>query len=151
MDLDVGSNRLFGVAIPVLWGTRAIVQDKKGRLSAIDLGGPTAKLEILADKPAPGVIYTPRLDGVTILSETQDELYSFSPPAKRFTAAAVLKLPPIEITPNGIRVGTTFFAGNSVSGFGVGIVVDEHGIAMGAPLPAGLARLTLPGGPRRPS
>lgn len=54
-----------------------------------------------------------------------------------------LKLPECEIQRTGIRVGCNMFSGNMVMGFGVGIVVDERGIGMGAPLPEGLAKLVV--------
>lgn len=80
-------------------------------------------------------------DGFKIIIDGQ-ELYSFDP-RKRIITGLSLKLPECEIQSTGIRVGDSFFVGNVFVGFGVGIVVDERGIAMGGPLPEGLARLVV--------
>ena len=63
MNLKMGSQVFRNVQIPLLWGTRVVVQDEEGRLSVIDLAGDTAKIEILGDKPAPGVAFLPTIDG----------------------------------------------------------------------------------------
>ncbi len=68
MNLQMGSQRFVDVEIPLLWGTRAVVQDRDNHLSVINLDGPKARLEILADKPAPKARFTPTFDGFTILS-----------------------------------------------------------------------------------
>lgn len=140
MNLQLGSNIFREVSIPVLWGTRAIVQDRRGKVSVIDLSGKTPTLEVLGDRPAPGIDYTLRVDGgFTILSEAS-ELYAFDPKERRFTAIG-LRLPELEISDSFTRVGTNTFSRNVVVGFGVGIRVSEDSISMGAPLPEGLARL----------
>ncbi len=56
------------VEIPLLWGTRAVIQDHEGLISVVDLEGDTARLEIVGDKPAPGVEFVPTLEGFQILS-----------------------------------------------------------------------------------
>jgi hypothetical protein len=141
MNLQMGSQRFRDVQIPLLWGERAIVQDRKGRLSIIDLSGSNARLEILADEPAPGVSFRPRVDGIVIL-RNGEELYSYNSKDK-LMSPITLKLPECQITPWSTRVGTNQFSGNFISGFGVGIAVTENGIAVGAPLPAGLAKLAV--------
>ena len=141
MNLRMGSQVFRNVKIPVLWGQRAILQDDHGRLSVIDLSGEKARPEVLADEPAPGVGFRPRFDGVVILQDSV-ELYSYNPRDKSVSSIS-LGLPEVEISAEGIRVGMMRFSGNVVSGSGVGIAVSEEGTAVGAPLPPGLARLTI--------
>jgi hypothetical protein len=139
--LEMGNQRFENVEIPLLWGKRAILEDKKGRISIISLEGAEAVIEILGNKPAPNIQYEPIEDGFKIIVDGQ-ELYSFDPKRRTITGLS-LKLPECEIQSTGIRVGSNMFSGNTVIGFGVGIVVDERGIGMGAPLPEGLAKLVV--------
>lgn len=141
MNLNMGSQTFVDVEIPLLWGKRAIVQDKQGRISVIDLSSSEAKLEIVGDKQAPGVEYKLNIEGFSIL-EGDKELYSYNPEEKTLTGIA-LNLPECQIGSSEIRVGTNTFSGNIVVGFGVGIVVSEAGIGMGAPLPPNLAKLVV--------
>jgi hypothetical protein len=142
VNLQMGGQVFADVSIPLLWGTRAVVQDKRSTLSVIDLSGPFAKLEILADKPAPGIEFAPDVDGFRIRARGAD-LYRYSPTSRTLMGIAV-NLPEVQITPHGTRVGSSYFAGNVVSGFGVGIAVTDHGIGVGAPLPPSLALLMVP-------
>lgn len=142
MDLEIGSNRFAGVKIPVLWGERAIVQDQQGRISVIDLGGSEAKAEIVGDEPAPDVEFTPTIDGFKILRRGKAK-YLYAKEQKSFESLS-LSLPDVQISEREIRIGR----GNVVQramirGFDVGIHVREDGISLGAPLPKGLADLTL--------
>lgn len=141
MNLNMGSQAFENVEIPLLWGKRAILEDKKGRISIISLEGTEAVIEVLGSKPAPNIQYEPIKDGFKIIVNGR-ELYSFDS-GRRIITGLSIKLPECEIQPTGIRVGSNMFSGNMVSGFGVGIVVDERGIGMGAPLPAGLANLVV--------
>jgi len=141
MNLRMGSQIFRSVQIPLLWGDRAVLQDSKGRLSVIDLSGPKARLEILADKPAEGTAFRPRIDGIVILRDGE-ELYAYNAREKVLSPIA-LQLPECQITPWTTRVGSNQFSGNLVSGFGVGIAVSGSGIAVGAPVPPGLAKLVL--------
>ena len=128
--------------VPLLWGTRAVIQDKQGRISIIDLSGNEAKLEVLGDRAAPGAEFIPNIEGITIVDRGK-ELYSFNPEAKIIRGIS-LNLPECEINADRIRVGTATFAGNMVTGLGVGIVVsDDGGIGMGDRLPPNLARLVV--------
>ncbi len=140
MNLAMGSHTFREVTVPLLWGSRAILEDDAGRLSVIDLAGDKAHLEILGDKPAPGVAFTPTIDGIAILSPQREELYLYSPAERRLSTDR-LNLPDCQILPDKILVGTNAFSSNMVSGFGVGIAITEHGISIGGPLPPGLARL----------
>ena len=141
MNLRMGSQSFFNVQIPLLWGSRAILQDKKEQISIIDLGGEEARLEVLAGKPAPGVDFKPTHEGVTIIIDDV-EVYTFDAD-RALLQSESLNLPPVRIGSSETIVGTNRFSGNVVQGFGVGIKVSERGIAMGAPLPEGLAKLVV--------
>lgn len=139
----MGSQLFRDVAVPLLWGTRAVVQDTKGRISIIDLAGAEAKLEILGDKPAPGVEFRPASgDSVEIL-ENLTPLYSFNAASKTLRGIE-LRLPECQIADNQIRVGTNRFSNNQIRGFGVGIhIMPNGGMAIGGPMPPGLAKLRV--------
>jgi hypothetical protein len=141
MNFQMGGQVFRDVQIPFLWGERAVIQDRQGRLSIIDLSGEEARLEILADEPAPGITFRPRIDGVVILSDGT-ELYSYNPREKVLTSIS-LGLPECQISPSATRVGTNQFIGNVISGVGVGIAVTRDGIALGAPVPPKLAKLVI--------
>ncbi len=141
MNIRMGSQVFHNVDVPLMWGTRAILQDPTGRISVIDLSGPTAKTEIVGDEPAPGVEFTPTADGFKILDKGHP-LYAYSRSENLLTGLG-LELPDCQIKEGEIRVGSNVFQSNIVSGFGVGIAVTKHGIAMGAPLPEGLAELVI--------
>lgn len=145
MKFVMGSHVFANVQIPVLWGTRAVLQDVKGRLSVIDLSSYKAIVEILGEKPAPGSRYVMLVDGFAILNEDGERLYSFTPASKRLSTD-VLGLPATEILPSQIRVGTNTFSSNMISGAAVGLSVQRESVSLGAPLPEGLARLRLPSG-----
>jgi len=140
MQLRMGSQLFNEVTVPLLWGTRAILQDQKGRISIIDLSGAEAKLEILGGKPAPNVEYRPISEGAIEILRDSTPLYSFNPNAKIIRGLA-LKLPECEIREDATRIGTSIFSNNTVSGFGVGIKISEHGLTIGGPLPPELAKL----------
>ena len=143
MNLELGSHRFQNVEIPILWGQRAIVADRQQRLAVIDLSGQHAKIEILANKPAPGVAYEPVGAGYKIFDKRGGSaIYVFDPSAKVLTSVS-LGLPEIQIDQSMVRVGTNRFSSNMISGFGVGISVHADGIALGGPLPPGLARLQI--------
>ena len=141
MNLKMGSQIFSEVQIPLLWGNRAVIQDKKNRLSIIDLSGRKARIEILADFPARGVTFEPTFSGFRIL-ENGVALYLYDPAQKRLESIS-LGLPICEVTPSGIRIGTNQFSNNYVQGYGVGIAVTPQGTSIGAPLPLGLAQLTV--------
>ncbi|GAG31109.1 unnamed protein product [marine sediment metagenome] len=141
MNLNMGSQKFENVEIPLLWGKRAILEDKKGRISIISLEGAKAVIEVLGNKPAPNIQYELIEDGFKIIVDGQ-ELYSYDP-GRRIITGFSIKLPECEIQSTGIRIGTNMFSGNIIIGSGVGIVVDERGIGMGAPLPEGLAKLVV--------
>lgn len=141
MNLRMGAQVFTNVQIPLLWGERAILQDEQKRLSIIDLSGDKAHVEVLADEPAPGVAFRPRVDGIVIL-QAGVELYAYNPGEKTISSLS-LGLPEVQISPTGTRIGTSWFSGNRVVGYGVGVYVRNEGIALGVPLPPKLAKLTL--------
>jgi len=141
MNIRMGGQTFNDVQIPLLWGSRAIIQDKQGYLSVINLSGDTAKLEIVGDKPAPDVEFKPIIEGFEIL-DSGNSIYSYNPKEKLLSSIN-LELPDCQISQWEIRVGTNVFSGNVVTGFGVGIAVMKDGISMGAPLPPNLAKLVI--------
>jgi hypothetical protein len=141
MNLRMGSQVFVNVQIPLLWGERAIVQDDRDRVSILDLSGEKARLEVLADEPAPGVGFRPRVDGVVILQDGV-ELYSYNPQEKTLSSLS-LGLPEVQLSSAGTRIGSNWFSGNVVAGYGVGLAVNKEGISLGAPLPPKLAKLTV--------
>lgn len=141
MNLKMGSQHFADVEIPLLWGTRAVLQDRKGRLSVVDLSEPQARLEVLGDEPAPGVEFEPTADGFTVMRSGQS-LYAYNPTGHSLHGIS-LKLPDCHVTPSGIHIGTMYFGNNAVIGFAVGMAVSENGFSMGSPLPPGLAKLVV--------
>jgi hypothetical protein len=141
MTLRMGSQLFLNVQIPLLWGERAIVQDKENRISILDLSGARARVEVLSDEPAPGVSFRPSAGGLVIMRDGA-ELYTYDSNEKAISSLS-LGLPDVQISATGTRIGTNWFSGNVIAGSGVGFVVSKEGIAMGAPLPSELAKLTL--------
>jgi hypothetical protein len=141
LNLRIGSQSFINVQIPLLWGKRAIIQDKKNRLSVIDLSEPKAKLEVLGDQPAPGITFEPTFSGFKVLRNGV-ALYLYDPVEKRLESLS-LGLPDCQVTTSAIRIGNNQFSGNSVVGSGVGLAVSTEGISFGAALPPGLAQLTV--------
>ena len=142
MNLKMGNQTYQNVQIPLLWGKRAILQNKRGQISIIDLSGETAHIEVLADGPAPNVAYVPHLDGIVIL-RGKVELYHYNPEEKVIRSIG-LGLPDLEISDNETRVGSTRLSGNMFSGSDVGIAVSKDGgIAIGGSLPPDLAKLAF--------
>ncbi|MCW3158896.1 hypothetical protein [Micropruina sonneratiae] len=142
MNLAMGSQTFVGVEIPLLWGTRAVLQDHAGKLSVINLAGDVASLEVLADRPAPDISYAPTANDAFVIKKGEVELYEYNPESKVLTSAS-LKLPSVQVVGDRIQVGGSVFSNNMIVGAGVGIVVTETGISMGAPLPRSLAVLQV--------
>lgn len=141
MNLRMGSQVFTNVQIPLLWGERAVVQDAHSRLSVLDLSGERARVEVLADEPAPGVDFRPSVDGVVILHNGV-EIYTYNSRDKVLSSLS-LGLPEVQISAAGTRIGTNWFSGNVVAGYGVGIAISKEGFSVGAPLPPKLAKLAL--------
>lgn len=142
MNLAMGSNVFRDVTIPVLWGTRAILQDKEDRISIIDLSNERTSLEVLGDQPAPGMEFRPTVDGFSVL-KNGDALYRYNSSEKTITGVS-LNLPECQIGRFETRVGTHVFSNNTFAGMGVGFMVEENGISIGvSSLPPGLAELIV--------
>jgi len=141
MNLNMGSQRFEDVRIPLLWGKRAILEDKTGRISIILLDGTKAVLEVLGNEPAPNIQYELIENGFKVILNGQ-ELYSFDQ-ERRIIKGLSQKLPECEIQGSGIRIGNNILSGNKLIGFGVGVAVYEQRIVMGASLPEGLAKLVV--------
>ena len=95
MDLRMGGQVFRAVKIPLLWGTRAIVQDRNGALSVINLGGSDAILEILSGEPAEGTEFRPTESGFDVLipphSTTIGAVLSAGPPFSAFAGDGAQK------------------------------------------------------------
>lgn len=141
MNLNMGSQKFEDVKIPLLWGKRAILEDKTGRISIILLDGTKAVLEVLGNEPAPNIQYELIEGGFKVILNGQ-ELYSFNK-ERRVIKGLSQKLPECEIQGGSIRIGSNILSGNKAVGFGVGIAVYEQRIVMGTDLPEGLARLVV--------
>lgn len=140
MNLIMGGQVFENVRIPILWGTRAIVQDKKSRMSVIELAEDRPQIEILAGQPAPGVRFRPRVDGIVVLAADDRELYLYNA-REGILSSISLGLPECQITADSTRVGSTYVSGSGFSGLGVGIRVTADGILLGGAVPEGLAEL----------
>lgn len=141
MNIKMGSQIFANVSIPLLWGVRAVLQDKKKLISVINLEGNQPKIEILGDKPAPQIDFIFVEDGFSIL-QNEKPVYTYYPQEKLLTSIE-LELPDCQILDWQIRVGTNTFSGNIISGSEVGIAVTKEGISIGARLPKNLAKLQI--------
>jgi hypothetical protein len=142
MDFRLHGQFFANVTVPILWGSRAILQDPRGHLSIINLEGNSPTLEVIDDEPAAGTNFSPTTEGYVILNGEGRELYSVNPKTKSLNAGE-LHLPPITVSKREFRVGRNVFDGNLVVGIGVGVVVTESGITLGGSLPATLAALRV--------
>ncbi len=143
INLRMGGQDFVNVEIPVLWGSRAVLQDPAGRVSVIDLGGEKPTLEVLGDKPAPGIAFVPTEEGFQVM-HGNDPVYTYDRSDRRLSASSSLGLPDCQIGSTEIRVGSNVFSGSTFVGSGVGIAISGEGIAVGAPLPSTLAKLRFP-------
>lgn len=139
MNLNMENQIFEDVRIPLLWGKRAILEDKSGHISIILIDGNKAVLEVLRNEPTLNIQYEPIKDGFKVIHNGQ-ELYSFDK-KKRVITGHSQKLPECEIRGGEIRIGSNILSVNKSIGFGVGVEVYEHRIIMGNDLPRGLARL----------
>jgi hypothetical protein len=141
MDLWIGDQTLRDVDVPLLWGSRAVIQHRNGKLSVVDLGTRPARLEILNDQPAPGVNFVPTIGGFRILSYPEGS-YDFSPKEKTLTSWSG-DLPLCQIEDRQIRVGTSVLGRGEPFGVGVGPRVTADQIAFQLGLPGELAELMM--------
>jgi hypothetical protein len=138
MDIRLGDQILRDVQIPLLWGTRAVSQDRQGCLSVVDLSE-GVKIEILGDKPGPGVPVVEKERGFDVLVDGKP-LYHYDPDQK-ILISIDLDLPDCQVGRQFVRVGANTFGSGEVTGFGVGIVVTTTATWLGAPLPRDLQGL----------
>ena len=81
MNIRLGDQVLRDVQIPLLWGSRAISQDRQGQLSVVDLSE-GIKIEIIGDQPVPGVPTVPNGHGFDVLADGKP-LYHYDPDQKK--------------------------------------------------------------------
>ena len=141
MDIHFGSQLFFGVQIPLLWGTRAVIGHPNGEMSIIELSGDIAKPEVVMNCPWQGIEYAEKEDGLIIYSEG-NAAYFYSPPRKIIRDISG-KLPECEITRDRVRIGTNTISNSTIHGFQVGMGVTESGFFIGGPAPKGLAPLIV--------
>jgi hypothetical protein len=67
MDFRIRGQFFANVKVPVLWGSRAILQDQQGHLSIVNLEANRVVLEIIDDRPAARSNFTPTTEGYVIL------------------------------------------------------------------------------------
>ena len=139
MNLNMENQIFEDVRIPLLWGKRAILEDKTGRISIILLDGNKAILEVLGNEPTSNIQYELKEGGFKVILNGQD-VYSFDK-RRRVITGHSQRLPECEIRGSGIRIGSNVLSRSKVIGFGVGVEVYEQRIVMGNSLPIGLARL----------
>jgi hypothetical protein len=142
MDFRIGGQFFASVTVPVLWGSRAILRDQQGHLSIVNLEGDKPAVEVIDDQPHAGTNFSPSAEGYVILNSDGEELYSVNPTTKTLIALC-LRLPPITVSKRELHVGANVFDSNLVVGIGVGILVNESGLALGGSLPAALATLRV--------
>lgn len=139
MNLNMENQIFEDVRIPLLWGKRAILEDRAGRISIILLDGNKVVLEVLGNEPTPNIQYEPTEDGFKVINNGQ-EIYSFDK-ERRIITGHSQKLPECEIYSDGIRIGSSLLSRSKDIDFSVGVEVYEQRIVMGNNLPEGLARL----------
>jgi len=139
MNLNIGNQIFEDVRIPLLWGKRAILEDKTGRISIILLDGNKVVLEVLRNEPTSNIQYELKEGGFKVIHNGQD-LYSFDK-KRRVISGHSQKLPECEIRSSGIRIGSNILSRSKAIGCGVGVEVYEQRIVMGNSLPEGIARL----------
>ena len=138
MNIKLGDQILRDVQIPLLWGSRAVSQDRQGRLSVVDLSE-GVRIEILGDKPVPGVPIVENERGFDVLVDGRP-LYHYDPDQKMLTGIE-LDLPDCQVGSRFVRVGANTFGSGGVTGFGIGIVVTATATWLGASLPRDLQGL----------
>jgi hypothetical protein len=142
MDFRIRGQFFANVKVPVLWGSRAILQDQHGHLSIVNLNADGVVLEVIDDQPGLGTNFAPLTEGYVILDVEHAKLYTVNPKTKSLVPS-MLRLPPVTVGVRELRIGANVFGGDIVVGIGVGIVVTESGIALGGPLPQALAALRV--------
>ena len=141
MNLKIGMWTFTKVQIPLLWGSRVVLDDREGRISVVDLSGDTATVEIIGDRPAFGVDISMDLDSLTILCEGSG-LYRYTIEQKLLSSLD-LGLPDCQIGRNWIRVACNAFLGTTMSRLGTITAITKDGIVEGASLPPELSEFII--------
>jgi hypothetical protein len=138
MDIRLGKLVLRDVQIPLLWGSRAISQDRDGHLTVMDMSQ-GVEIEIMGDRPVPGVQTVAGEHGFDVLRKGKP-LYHYDPEQKTLSSID-LDLPDCQVGQRFVRVGATTFGANTITGFEAAIMVTADATWVGAPLPPKLQRL----------
>jgi hypothetical protein len=138
VDIVLGDQVLRDVQIPLLWGSRAISQDRNGHLTVIELSE-GVEIEIIGDQPVPGVQTIADEYGFDIVQKGKP-LYHYDPEQKTLSALN-LDLPDCQVGSHFVRVGANTFENNAVASAGVGIVVTSTATWIGAQIPEKLRPL----------
>ncbi len=139
MDLIINSHSFQNIRIPVIWGERAIVQEPNTILSVIDIGDVMPALEILRNRPAPGISFLPTRSGFQVMRSPGD-LYQFNVEERTFSTQT-LGLADVQIDDFYIRVGTQVYP--NLDGFEAAgrLQVTPDDVKVGVPMPFALFRL----------
>ena len=135
MNIKLGDKVVRDVQIPLLWGSRAVSQDRNGRLSIVDLSE-GAKIEIAGDRPVPGVPIVKNGHGFDVLLDGKP-LYHYDPDQKTLISID-LGLPDCQVGSRFVRVGANTFGSNGGTDSGIGIVVTTTATWIGGSLPQAL-------------
>lgn len=142
MNIRTGGQFFANVKIPILWGSRAILQDQYGHLSIVNLEADGPVLEVIDDHPVAGTNFSHRSEDFLILDVEGIELYALNRLTKSVTSIS-LGLPTVTLGLQEVRVGTNVFVGSTAADIGVGVIVTESGVTLGGSLPPGLAALRV--------
>jgi hypothetical protein len=139
MNLVLPNYSFHDAWIPVLWGDRAIVEERSGTLSVIAIENFFPSLEIVRDQPAPGVNFSIIWGGFQIM-RFPNVIYQFNVREKLFTSQT-LGLPEVQIAQSYVRVGAEIYPNFSNFDGLVGVQVTPNGVQVGALLPMPLMGL----------
>lgn len=149
--VNIGSNKFENIAFPLAFENRYFMLESSTgadlwTVFTVKDGKPV--VEILKNKPQDNNLSKAETNptGVVTVSDpkTGAFLYKLRPGNKNSSIFGRIngQETEIKITDIEIRIGTSTFQNNLISGFAVGIIVDgKGGIAMGAGLPTELQRL----------
>ena len=139
MDLNINSHSFQNIRIPLIWRERAIVQEPNKIMSVINIGDFLPNLEILRNRPAPGINFLLTWSGFQVMRFPRD-LYEFNVRERTFTTQT-LGLPDVQIDDFYIRVGTLVYP--NLDGFEAAgrLQVTPDDVKVGVPMPFALFRL----------
>ncbi|PVV26692.1 MAG: hypothetical protein B6D79_05445 [gamma proteobacterium symbiont of Ctena orbiculata] len=149
--VKIGSNKFEDVAFPLAFANRyfmleATVEPDVWTVFTVKGGKPI--IEILKNEPMDNDLSNGVTNpaGIVTVSDPQTGAFQYKLRTGNKNSSVFGRINgeeiEIKITDKEIRIGTNTFQGNIVSGFAVGIIVDENGgIGMGAGLPPELKQL----------